>query len=215
MDPGKAISEFEPLIKKTVNQYRGAGIPPELLRVEAETIVANAAKQSSNDDTLPAYIKANMMKMHRIVNNASEVYVPEHRVDLLGKYMRTKEEQEDQLGREPTIEEMADELKVSVREVGRLSQEAGKSLVHMDNLPDMGIDELPSSFAQNNHGNVLELIWEKVPSEKDKQVLEHAFGLHGTKEKKTNKEIAEELGISQTSVRKAKDKIIGTIGELY
>lgn len=212
MDINQAIKDYQPLVKKTVHKYRASGIPPSLLRLEAEMIVADSARQCDSEKTFPAFVKGNMMKMHRIVNDASEMYIPEYRANRLGEYERQIDELSTSLKRSPSVEEMADQMKVSNKEIERLSQETRKRLVHMDMMPEISSVMM---MPKKDESRVLEMVYDRSPKNKEKSILEHTFGLHGKSLIKTDKEMADELGMSQTAVRNAKDKLIDLIGEVY
>jgi DNA-directed RNA polymerase specialized sigma subunit len=201
------LQKYKPLIGSTANRYSTSMIPRHILEGEAKLLLAQAIETFDPHSGHFASHVANYMKgMNRVVNNASPLYIPQDRASKYSLFNNTRDDLERQLKRPPTHDEMADQLKWSTGDVNRMVIETGKTLIVGDEIQD----SLKDSFL--NKGNLLEFVYNKL-NQNEKLVLEHSFGLHGKMELSTNADIATKIGVSQTMVRKMKDKIIKAIEE--
>src|SRR3984885_7787856 len=163
-----------------------------------------------------------------LVNSAKTIRIPAYMVELLSKWRRATAKLQDQLGRTPTMEEVAQELelpKKKLRIVKKAIQlynsapqtdqaESGWSLGEMiaDERTKAPEDQLVDS---DNLTHVFSML-EKMES-REAIILRMRFGLDDS-EPKTLKEIGETLGLTRERVRQiesdALDKLArGLLGE--
>jgi len=201
------LKEYNPLVESTVTRYSTSGIPAPILKGEAQLLLVDAMDTYNEGNGHFATHASNYLKgMNRMVNNASPIYMPQERANKVKLFLDTQEKMEKKLRRPPTKYELADELKWNATEVERMSQETKRRLLVGGEIEG----ELKNAFFDKDA--TIEFVRNRL-SEKEQTVLDYTFGIHGKRELPTNARIAQEMGISQTMVRKIKDKIIKNIRE--
>jgi DNA-directed RNA polymerase specialized sigma subunit len=150
---------------------------------------------------LNTYIESTAgQKLHRYVYEHQNLgTIPEPRITKIGVYNRVKANLNDQLGRDPTSTEIADELKWGKKQVELLEKEMRKDLVQ-----DFSYVNVTEDTRSDIDDSIMMLHNELYGT--DKEVLEHVYGLAG-KEVLTNSAIANKLGISQSMVTQIKTKL--------
>jgi len=201
------LDRYKPLIGSTVMKYSVSKIPTAILEGEAKVIVAEAVNSfNPGSGFFATHVKNHMKGMNRIVNNANPFYIPQDRSNKFTLFVNVRDNMEQQLKRPPTHDELADELNWNAADVSRMEIETGKKLLVGGEIED----SLKDAFFQKD--NFMEFIYNKL-NEKHKLIMELVFGLHGEIILSTDRQIADRVGVSQTMVRKMKDKIIDTIKE--
>lgn len=101
-------------------------------------------------------------------------YIPESRATKYQSFQTAQYLLREQLGREPSTVELADEMAMPPTEVERLRKEIRQDLVLNENLPNVG-----PAFAQSDKAMQVarDIQYSLIP--KHRVVLEHAVGLNG------------------------------------
>jgi RNA polymerase primary sigma factor len=158
-----------------------------------------------------------------LVNTAKTIRIPAYMVELLAKWRKAQTRLEEELGRKPTLEEVARSLDLPKRKVNIIKKairvynsnpqtdqtESGWSLDEMlmdghTKTPDNEMVE-----ADNLH-RVRELL-EKMP-EREATVLKLRYGLEDG-ETKTLKQIGERLGLTRERVRQIESEALTRVRE--
>jgi DNA-directed RNA polymerase specialized sigma subunit len=211
MDERDILKQYKPLIDSTVRAYSG-NVPANLVQLEAEIIARNAIRSyDPNRASLGTHLKTQLKQMNRIINDASPIYIPESRASKYNKYLTIRENKERSLGREPTISEMADAMHMNVNDIKMLSKETNTKLITDENIPNAYHMSYDPGF---NELDVLERLHKNISDQKSKEILEHVFGIHNKPVLKTNRELAKVTNLSESGVRKKKDKIIAELKEI-
>jgi len=204
MTHDEIMKQYDPLIKAEVGKYYNAHIPKIVLETEAK-IIARKALESYDPErgNVGAYLKQSLMKLNRVVNQASPVYIPERRLGMLNTYEKTWDEMYDKLKREPSDVEMADKLSVSMGDIRKLNQETKRKLISYGSIQE-------DSLIRNMHDDeaLINFTFNKITDKEEKDVMGYSLGVHGYENLKTDQEIADKIGVSPTKVRNIKDKII-------
>lgn len=146
-----------------------------------------------------------------IMNQTRTIRLPIHVVKEINVYLRAARMLSQQLDREPTTEEVADLLDKPIQDVKRMvglnerttsvdtpiGDDAGKSL--LDAIPDEhNVD--PSDMLQNENVEANIDIWLNQLSDKQREVVERRFGLHGY-DTSTLEQVGNEIGVTRERVR--------------
>ncbi len=201
MEAKDIIKQYQPLIKSVARQYKQSGIPEYLLEGEA-TLIANQALRTYDPSkgNLTVHLKNSLKSMNRFANDAQMMYIPQDRVNKISEFKDVIEDYERRLKRKPSDDEIADALKWDVREVKRMKRELSHSMY--------AGEKIEGEIDTFDEGSFLEFIHRKLPNEKEKAVLDNLFGLHGRSEVTKNSEIGKIVGLSESGVRKTRDKIL-------
>ena len=142
-------------------------------------------------------------------------HIPEPRILMISKYTTIFDNLEAELGREPTVMELADGLQVSVSEIERLQSELRNDLSMT--LQDDG-DE--SGFYFHAQGPTQDPVIKQAiefvyfdADPVDKKIMEYMFGLGGVLQL-TSKNISARLHLSPGTLKKRQINIATKIKEL-
>lgn len=155
-----------------------------------------------------------------LLNATRPIHVPAYMVELIAKWKVAQREMENELGRPPTMEELASHMDLPVKKIRiirravRSMQSAGQepldehgNLVGMGDViaddalptPDEGAFKVEELFTLNK---LLEAI-----DEREATILRLRFGLDG-REPMTLKQISDEVGLSRERVRQVVDEAL-------
>ena len=148
-----------------------------------------------------------------LINAVQPIHIPAYMVDLIARWKHTTRKLEERLGRQPTVQELAEEMGLPVKKlliVRRAvkayhapsqapakadGEDADLGDIFEDkrtSLPDLNVEQ------KENHAIIARLL-ESI-DERDARVLRLRFGLEG-REPLTLKEIGEEVGLTRERVR--------------
>ena len=200
---------MRPVYQKEANKFKAAPIPNSAIESQAKILTLKAFETYDPlKSQLNTHVTNHLKHLQRYVLEYQNIgKIPEHRGLAIGKYQTVFDNLKEDLGREPTDMELADNLGWSTMEIGRMQSELRKDLM-MNTLGDE--EDLTDffDFSFNNDSGVDKEALQYVYFDADyqgKKILERFFGMHGHQQKNVS-EIAQELGISEYYVRtKAKE----------
>jgi len=146
-----------------------------------------------------------------IMNQTRTVRLPIHVVKEINTYLRAARVLTQNLGHEPSAEEIANLLHKPLADVERMLglnervtstdssvlADSGKPLI--DTIPDKNADDPTDTLQDENvHANIEE--WLLQLSGKQREVVERRFGLHGYSTS-TLEEVGREIGVTRERVR--------------
>ncbi|HEX6392662.1 MAG TPA: RNA polymerase sigma factor RpoD [Acidimicrobiales bacterium] len=155
-----------------------------------------------------------------IADQARTIRIPVHMVDIINKVMRAQRQLLQDLGREPSVEEVADRAEMTpekVREILRVSQETVSLEQPMGDddfsLSDLIEDEgaiAPSEAAARAMLN--EAVNEALSelSERERRVVRLRFGLDDG-QMRTLEEVGREFGVTRERIRQIESKTLAKL----
>jgi DNA-directed RNA polymerase specialized sigma subunit len=202
----KLFIRYQPVVGSVVNKFRTTGLPVPTLRAQANTQLIKAFETySGNKETQPiTHIYNSLLKVQRTANESlMSGHIPEARNMKRATFNIVKENLTDTLGREPSVDELSDELKFDKRETIRMLEETSKGEVNASRAP---FDFFGSSTKSAHPDKILiEYMHSDLP-EIQKIILEHSVPYFG-KEQLNNKEIAQRLKTNEMYVGREKRKM--------
>jgi len=156
-----------------------------------------------------------------IINQGKLVRLPVHVVERLNRYLNRVEGLVQELGREPTSEEVAKKMKTTEEEVIDLKQIV-RTTCSLDSpindradtfLRDVIEDPMCASPADTAEGVMRRaemMAWVKELPEKEQTVIVSRFGLDGS-EARTLEEIGREMGLTRERVRQIEMTALGRL----
>lgn len=208
-DLSSLLKQVNPLINKAVYKQSGS-LAPAILESEAKIQALNAFKtfNPQKQVKLSTHVTNYLKKLTRLNYEHQEVFkVPEARRIKYHTYATVKSHMEEDVGRAPTLEELAEKLGWSYAEVGRFQRENKKEL--SDAQP---ISNDANFFRKDTAARTLAYIYNDLPP-KDKLVLEYTTG-YGGKDVLSNKEIMKKLNMTQGQLSYAKTKLTDKLVEV-
>lgn len=145
-----------------------------------------------------------------IANNSKTIRIPVHMADKIRSFKRTKTLLSKKFGHEATVEEIANEMKISIKKINNIISAMQKDPVSLETpitdnltLSDYLEDEnsefperkVQKYFLKKDIKKVL-----KELSNREQKILAERFGINGDKPK-TLKQIGEETGFSKERIR--------------
>jgi RNA polymerase primary sigma factor len=152
-----------------------------------------------------------------IADQARTIRIPVHMVETINRFIRTSRKLMQELGREPSPEEIAKEMGIEpekVREIIKVSQEPTsleapvgeeKDSTLGDFIPDDEIrpeDQASAALLKAHLGEVLDTL-----NDREKKVLKLRFGLEDGRQR-TLEEVGKEFGVTRERIRQIEAKAL-------
>lgn len=207
------MRQVEPLIQSQVNKWSGAIARP-VLESKGKQLALEAIKSYNPNAgaALSTHIMNRLQKLSRAVyTHQDAIRIPEYKKLRIHAYMRGQREIMDQVGREPTNDELADHLGWSPGRVSEVQQTMRPEFIESE---DFGGDmfERKSVWASDSQDGLVDMIYYDLDPI-DKQIFEHSTGYSG-KPVLSNPEIMKKTGLTQGQLSYRKRQIIDKIDSL-
>lgn len=206
------IIRYQPVVNSVVNKYRTVGLAPATLRAQATTQLIKAFDSYNPDKgTQPTtHIWNNLQKVQRMASESlMSGHIPENRNLKKATFNIVKDNLTEQLGRDPAVDEMADELKWNKKEVGRMMNEL-KGEITASNAEFDFYGNATTSTGKDKE--LADYLYTELTGPQ-KVIFEHTFG-YGGKELLNNKEIAGRLRMNEMAVHRMKKQMSERIQEM-
>jgi DNA-directed RNA polymerase specialized sigma subunit len=146
------------------------------------------------------YVWNNLQKVQRLASESlTSGHIPEYRNLKRATFTTVRDNLTDRLGYEPSVDDMADELGWSKKEVGRMNNELGGEVTASGAEFDFYGN---STSKQSTDKPLVDYLYHELEG-KNKVIFEHTFG-YGGKPILTNKEIAKKLNTNEMAIHRAK-----------
>ena len=153
-----------------------------------------------------------------LADRARTIRIPVHMVETINKLIRISRKLMQQLGRDPTPEEIADEMEISadkVREILKISQKTTSLETPIGDDEDSQLGDFiedtkqPSPYELTSQRLLRENIDEVLAalSDRESRVLIMRFGLKGRKPM-TLEEVGREFGVTRERIRQIEAKAL-------
>jgi RNA polymerase primary sigma factor len=203
------------LVVKIARDYEGIGLPLLDLISEGNIGLMKAVERfdPAKGGKLSTYgswwIKQSIKRA--LANQSKTIRLPVHLVDKISKMRRTAMKLQEELGHEPTDEELADEMGMTAMRVRQMRQAAIRPASldapigddDSNNFSDVVQDENATSPYENlEDKTVTDMLQDMVKhlDEREATILRFRFGLDGGSEK-TLEEVGKKFGVTRERVR--------------
>ena len=148
-----------------------------------------------------------------LINARQPIHIPAYMVELIAKWKMTTRQLEEKLGRQPSINELADVMQIPMKKMQIISRamkacststqapldEDGQVVDFADMFQDYRIQQPGYSVEESEEFETLMKLIDAI-DERDAKVLKLRFGLQG-QEPLTLKQIGQEVGLTRERVR--------------
>jgi RNA polymerase primary sigma factor len=203
------------LVVKIAHDYEGLGLPLLDLINEGNIGLMKAVERfdPAKGGKLSTYgswwIKQSIKRA--LANQSKTIRLPVHLVDKISKMRRTAMKLQEEFGREPTDQELGEELGISASRVAQLrtaairpaSLDAPIGDDDSNNFAEVVQDEnADTPYEQLEEKTVTRMLQEMVKTldQREATILRYRFGLDGGNEK-TLEEVGEKFGVTRERVR--------------
>ncbi len=203
------------LVVKIAHDYEGFGLPLLDLISEGNIGLMKAVERfdPAKGGKLSTYgswwIKQSIKRA--LANQSKTIRLPVHLVDKISKMRRVAMKLQEELGREPTDEELGEELGISASRVGQMrtaairpaSLDAPIGDDDSNNFSEVVQDEnADTPYEQLEDKTVTGMLQEMVKTldQREATILRYRFGLDGGPEK-TLEEVGQKFGVTRERVR--------------
>ena len=211
----RMISANLRLVISVAKNFRNRGLPMEDLVEEGNVGLVNAVDRfdpsvGSRFSTYASYWIDQAIR--RAVQQASQmIHIPSYLMEQIGHMKLAMRELEEKLGREPSIEEIAEHMGISRRKASAISQaiRACTCPTHMtpdedgstvaDNLADHRTPPPHDALFSRSDEEFVKAMLSRI-TEREARVLQMRYGLHNGK-RMTLKEIGKAVGLTRERVR--------------
>ena len=197
---------YKPIIDLHVNKYKGSDVPESVLRSKAKLILADTLENyDPSKGEFTSILNQNLMGLNRFVGDSMQIRMPEKKRQQINK---VKNAIYNEYG--------DDEADVDYAHIGKIIGMSPKSIkaIYTQSKRSIVTDPSIESYVEhgaNQYGNIndeVDKIYPMLPTQTHKDVFDYSMGTHGKQELKTNTDIANRIGISESYVRKIKDQIL-------
>ena len=211
------LTSLNPLVYQQVNKYKGSGLPDMALKLEARRLTSKAIDSYNPElSQLNTHVTNNLKKLSRFVMNYQNIgHIPEPRILMIGKYNTIFDNLQADLGRDPTVIELADAMQVNLAEIERLQLELRKDLsmtVQEDDEEGGFYFYQPNAELDQKTKQIIEFVYFDADPV-DKKIMEYMFGMAGVT-KLTSKDIGMKLRLSPNQLKKRQLHIANEIKQL-
>jgi RNA polymerase primary sigma factor len=203
------------LVVKIARDYANFGLPLLDLISEGNIGLMKAVerfdpKKGGKLSTYAAWwIKQSIKRA--LANQTKTIRLPIHLVEKIGKMRRVSSQMMEELGREPTDDELADEIGLSSSKVAALKSAALRPASLDEPIQEgegfqfgdiVGDEESDNPFETLRDKDMLEEVGEllDVLDHRERMIINSRFGLDG-QEPRTLEEIGETLGVTRERIR--------------
>jgi hypothetical protein len=198
------LRQLNPLIQRSVNQWAGTLARP-LLELEAKTLAAEAIKSfdPKRGAKLGTHVTNRLQKLSRINYTYQNVArAPEYQALQFHTYNLAESALKDSLGRDPTFDELSDELGWSSSQLRNFQRGMRKEFVESGEVP-------PFFDTPSGEDGLIDFVYNDL-SPLQKQIFEHTTGYGGAKTM-NNPQLMRKLKLSQGQLSYRKKQLVDKI----
>lgn len=197
-------AKYKSIIDMHVNKYRGTDVPEEVIRSKAKVILADTIKNyDPSKGEITSLLHSNLQGLSRFVGDSMQIRMPEYKRQKLTKVMDAIYDQYGDDSDEPIdFKHMSKILNMRPKTIQSIYTQANRGIV-----TDPSVEAYvgtPGVHKQPDYDS----LYKHLPTQKHKDVFDYTMGTGGKKPIKTNKAIAETMGMSESYVRKLKSQIL-------
>lgn len=211
------------LVVKIAQDYANYGLPVTDLISEGNIGLMKAVERFDPEkggklSTYAAWwIKQSIKRA--LANQSKTIRLPVHMVDKIAKMRRISSMLAEALGREPTDEELADEVGLPRRKLAMLKQASQRPTSLDAPINDGESTEFGEIISDDRAENPLDMLADKnlhgeidgllsVLDDRERRIIDERFGLNG-KKPLTLEEVGREFGVTRERIRQLQNSALG------
>lgn len=207
------LETMNPIINSEIQRYSG---PKSILRAKARLLAIDAVRSydPAHGAQLRSWVVTQLKPLSRYSQQLRPVYVPEVALRQGAEINRLKGELSDELGRDPTDEELADESGISLARIRQLKTKMRPAMsesAFMRAQDDENMSHAPATSMPDSVGMAKDIVYESLPEE-DRKIFDLKTGKGGAPT--PNQDIAGMLNLSAPRISQRSKAIADQINDL-
>ena len=207
------LDALMPTINSEIMRYEG---PKSHLRSRAKALAVKAVKTFNpmSGAKLQSWVTTNLKQLSRYGQGLRDVKAPELAIRRAAEIDRVSKQLSDELGREPTLTELADEIGISEKKIKRIRGQV-KASINSGSFDTESTEEAstaPGVYTPSTLPFASEAVYMSL-SPRDQQIFDSRTGSHGSKIV-PNAVLAKRLGVSPPSISQRADYIGRLISQM-
>lgn len=202
----KVVEAAAPIITSEIHRYAG---PKTLLRGRAKLLAAKAIRtfNPAKGASLRTWVVGQMMPLNRYSHQLKPVRVAEDASRQAAELNSMRNKLSQQLGRQPTEEELADDTGINVRRIRKLESQVKPVMMEgaFDTAEDDDTSYAPALYTSSGMDLASESVYDSL-DRRDRAIYDLKTGLHG-KRPLSNADIATRLGLTPSAISQISDNI--------
>lgn len=198
------LDAYQPLITRKTHEWRPPAIAPQTMEAEITKHVIEAFRtyDPKRGAAINTHVQNRIQKSKRFMTQYQNVaYIPEPQAYQIGNISRATDFLSEDLGRAPTAEEVADHLKMPVRQVVKIQKSIRKD------VPGSSLETDPMPKLGPREQEVLSLL-PGVLTPDEKAVFDLIFAVDPSKRVTSTSEIGKRIGKNPSQVSRLKTSVI-------
>jgi len=207
------VRALDPAITAEVQNYAG---PKPLLRGKAKALAIKAVRtyDPTRGAQLRSWVVTQMRPLSRYTQQLRPVHAPEVAIRQAAEVNRVSTEMSDELGYDPSLEELADRTGISIKRIQRIRHQVKPAISESAFTPTAeGQSTLPGTTEPDLLGPAEDAVYESL-STRDKTIYDLKTGKHG-KVAIPNMEIAKRLGVTPALISQRSQQIALQIQDVH
>jgi RNA polymerase primary sigma factor len=209
----RVVDALSPTINAEVQRYSGS---KPIIRGKAKTLAIKAVKSydPQHGAALRSWVVTQMQPLSRYNQQMRPLRTSELAIRQAAEAHRLRTELSDNLGREPSDEEVADEIGLSVKRVRDLKKNVKATIYEtaFESQDQEGASLLPGTVETDKVDMAEAIVYESLPS-RDRTIYDLKVGRHG-KTAIPNHQIAKRLGVTPALISQRSALIAAQIQDL-
>ena len=211
----RVLDTLMPTINSEIMRYEG---PKTHLRSRAKALAVKAVRTYNpySGAKLQSWVTTNLKPLSRYGQGLRDVKAPELAIRRAAEIDRVSKALEDDLGRAPTDEELADEIGISPKKIQRIRHQVVASVPTGSFDVDAGGEDsamaAPAVSTINKVPYAAEAVYMSLDP-RDRMIYDYRTGSHG-KSVLQNSEIAKRFGVAPASITQRSNAIAKMIQDL-
>jgi RNA polymerase primary sigma factor len=212
------LRAVDPIISQATQVYGGASKNSPLLRSQARLEAVRALQSyDPNKSALRTHLMSRLQRLQRLGAQQTHVIsVPEQVIFDRRELEDTEAALEEDLGREPTDDELADKMGLSTKRIAYIRQGRMPIATSQAQQTRGGIEQAlpPHTVAGQGESEAWEdlIYYDLTPT--DKLIYDYLSGKHG-RQARTTSDIARSLGLTPSAISQRAAKIQQKLDELW
>jgi RNA polymerase primary sigma factor len=209
------LKVFDPVVNAKIREWKAPRVNESAFKAELHTHMIKAFQDFDPERgaSLRTHVENRIQKAKRYnVKHQNFAYIPEEPAGFIGKINRATDELKEDLGRDPTHEEIARQVN-DIDPRAKLTGKKVKDIITFQRKDQPGSQWTfdPVARTSNREQEVLSLIQAELPAifpnDDDRAVFEHIYGINGKALITGTNELAKKLGKSASQISRIKSAV--------